>query len=91
MASSEEMAPSSINVNTFDLFEVGSATAIGVAVSYDAATKRATLNPNANLKLGTRYKAVVTTATRDLAGNGLDQDPTVAGNQSKAWFFTVRN
>jgi uncharacterized delta-60 repeat protein len=88
---SEAMAPSSINANTVRLFEVGSTTAIAATVSYDAATRRATLNPNANLKLGTKYRAVVTTAARDLAGNALDQDPALAGNQPKTWFFTVRN
>jgi uncharacterized delta-60 repeat protein len=88
---SEAMAPSSVSANTVRLFEVGSTTAIGASVSYDAATRRATLNPNANLKLGTRYKAVVTSGARDLAGNALDQDPALAGNQPKTWFFTVRN
>lgn len=88
---SEEMMATSVNANTVELFEVGSTTAIAATVSYDAATRGATLNPNANLKLGTKYKAVVTAGARDLAGNQLDQDPAVDGNQSKAWFFTVRN
>jgi hypothetical protein len=60
-------------------------------VAYDGATKRATLDPGVNLKAGTKYKAVAATWTRDLAGNALDQDPGAAGNQPKAWFFTVRN
>jgi uncharacterized delta-60 repeat protein len=88
---SETMKPSSVNADTVTLFEVGSTTAVAATVGYDAATRRATLNPTANLKPGTRYRAVVTTATEDLAGNRLDQSPTVAGNQPKVWFFTVRN
>jgi hypothetical protein len=56
------------------------------------ATNTATLNPENRLRLGSRYKVVVSTETRDLAGNGLDQDqdPT-NGLESKRWFFTVRD
>lgn len=88
---SEKMRPGTINANTVKLFKAGTTIAMAAAVSYDAATRRATLNPDANLQRGTKYKAVVTTGVRDLAGNRLDQNATVAGNQSKAWFFTVRN
>ena len=70
---------------------MGTTTAIGATVSYNATSRRATLNPNANLQLGTKYKAVVTVGTKDLAGNQLDQDPNVTGNQQKVWFFTVKN
>jgi hypothetical protein len=34
---------------------------------------------------------VVTTAAKDLTGNGLDQNPSVSGLQQKAWTFKVRN
>jgi hypothetical protein len=34
--------------------------------------------------------ATVTTGTKDLAGNALDQDPAKTGNQAKLWSFTVR-
>jgi hypothetical protein len=88
---SEAMRGDSINTNTVKLFKKGSTTPIGAVVSYDASTKKATLNPNANLKRGAKYKAIVTTGAQDLAGNGLDQDPTLSGNQPKQWFFTVRN
>jgi hypothetical protein len=44
------------------------------------------------LARGTKYKAVVTTGTKDLAGRQLDQDQTPSnGLQQKAWTFTVRN
>ncbi len=87
---SEAMRAGSINTNTFKLYKAGTTTAIGATVSYDAANKRAILNPNNNLRLGTKYKAVVTTGARDLAGNRLDQAPTLSGNQPKVWFFTTR-
>jgi arylsulfatase A-like enzyme len=88
---SEAMMSSSINGTTFKLFKKGSTTKIGAAVSYDAATRNATLNPTNNLRLGTTYKAVVTTGAKDLAGNSLDQISTTTGLQQKTWLFTVRN
>jgi N-acetylglucosamine-6-sulfatase len=88
---SEAMMSSSINTTTFKLFKKGSTTKIGAAVSYDGATKKATLDPTNNLRLGTTYKAVVTTGAKDLAGNSLDQISTTTGLQQKTWLFTVRN
>ena len=86
------MRAASINTNTVTLFKAGTTTKIGAAVSYVVATKKAVLNPNANLRRGTRYKAVVTTGVRDVAGNQLDQDQNPSnGKQSKVWLFTVRN
>jgi hypothetical protein len=89
---SEAMSASSITTDTIKLFRAGNTTPIAAVVSYDVGTKTATLNPENDLRLGTKYKAVVDTGTRDLAGNGLDQDqdPT-NGTQSKRWTFTVRN
>jgi hypothetical protein len=55
---------------------------------------RATINPygasSTLLAANTRYKAVVTTGVRDLAGNALDQDSTTAGDQQKSWTFTTK-
>jgi hypothetical protein len=37
-----------------------------------------------------KYKAVVTTTgAEDVWSNALDQDPSVSGNQQKAWYFTT--
>jgi Tol biopolymer transport system component len=83
--------PSTITGTTFKLMKAGTTTAIGAVVSYNTTSKKATLNPNANLQLGTKYKAVVTTGAQDLAGNRLDQNPATAGLQQKAWTFTIRN
>jgi subtilisin-like proprotein convertase family protein len=88
---SEEMMASSINTTTFKLFKKGTTTQIAAAVSYDAATDKATLDPTKSLKRGATYKAVVTTGAKDLAGNRLDQNSSNIGLQPKTWFFKVRN
>jgi hypothetical protein len=86
---SEAMQASTINT-TFRLRKSGTTTNLAAAVSFDPATKRATLNPNANLQAGATYVATVTTGAKDLSGNQLDQDPNTAGNQSKSWQFKVK-
>ena len=86
---SEDMMTSSINATTFKLFKQGSTTKIAAAVSYEASTDTATLAPTNSLEGGVTYKAVVTTGAKDVAGNPLDQNPTVTGLQQKAWYFTV--
>lgn len=89
---SEAMSTSSITTDTIKLFRAGTTTPRAAVVSYESGTKTATLDPENDLRLGTRYKAVVTTGTRDLAGNRLDQDQDPAnGTQPKTWFFTVRD
>jgi hypothetical protein len=98
---SEKMMASSINTpaTTFKLLKVTSSgttqiTNVSVSLSTDGLT--ATLNPFGSsttvLARGTKYKAVVSTGAKDLAGNQLDQDQTPSnGLQQKAWTFTVRN
>jgi acid phosphatase type 7 len=77
----EDMDASTITRQTFKLTKKGSSTKIAAAISYDASTDTATLNPDRDLTRGVTYKAVVTTGAKDLAGNPLAQ-------QYK-WFFTV--
>jgi hypothetical protein len=84
------MSPSSINTSTVKLFKAGEDSALDATVTYDPATKKAKLDPSANLKRGATYKAVVSTGVQDEAGNSLDQDPTLPDNQPKEWFFKVR-
>jgi len=79
-----------INRTTFKLSKAGSTNNVGAAVAYNAASQKAVLNPNNGLAAGTKYKAVVTIGARDLAGNTLDQKPTTAGNQQKAWTLTTK-
>jgi hypothetical protein len=87
---SEDMQSATVK-KAFKLFKKGSTTQIAAVVSYDAATDTATLNPTNNLRRGVTYKAVVTTVAKDLAGNQLDQDPSLDGPQQMKWFFTIRS
>jgi hypothetical protein len=86
---SEPMQASSVNTITFKLKKAGTTTFLGATVTYDAATRTATLNPNNNLQSGRTYIATVTTGAQDEAGNSLDQDPSLSGNQNKSWKFRV--
>jgi hypothetical protein len=88
---SEAMMGSSITSTTFKLMKAGTTTAIEALVTYESTTNKAILNPNSNLRLGTKYKAVVTTGAKDLAGNRLDQNSSQSGLQQKSWTFTTRN
>jgi hypothetical protein len=85
---SEDMRPASV-MNAFKLFKKGSTNQIAAAVTYDAATDTATLNPTNNLRRGVTYKAVVSTVAKDVAGNRLDQDGSRGGLQQKVWFFEI--
>ena len=89
----EAMDPSTINATTFKLVRLnadGTTTRVTAAVSYVATTKKATLNPSSNLSSRRTYKATLTSGAQDLAANALDQNPNIAGNQSKNWKFTVQ-
>jgi Bacterial Ig-like domain len=70
--------------------KAGTSTNLGATVTYDSANKEAILNPKANLSLGATYEATITTGTKDLAGNALDQKPGISCNQSKVWRFTIK-
>ena len=74
--------PNTVTVSTFMLSKQGTTTSLGAAVSYDPATKKATLNPVVDLRSGTTYTATVTTGVKDKAGNAL--------TTQKVWSFTVR-
>jgi hypothetical protein len=92
---SEKMDPLSITKSTFKLFKVntdGSTTQItNVSVTPSTDGLKATLNPFGTtttlLAKSTKYKAVVTTGAKDVAGNPLDQNPTTSGNQQMVWSF----
>lgn len=89
-AFSEPMAPGTVDDATFGLVRKGTTRAVPAEVTYNAATGKAVLDPTRSLKRGAVYRATVTTGAQDLAGNGLDQVPNRAGDQQKAWSFTVR-
>jgi acid phosphatase type 7 len=87
---SEAMDPSTISdangaSTTFTLLKQGSTTPVAAHVSYDSATNKATLNPDAGLEAGVTYTATVkggTGGVEDLAGNALAAD--------KTWSFTTQ-
>ena len=94
---SEKMSPTSITKSTFKLFKVtssGTTQLTNVTLTLSSVGLKATLNPYGTsstlLAPRTRYKAVVTTGAKDLAGNALDQNSTTAGNQQKSWTFTTK-
>ena len=94
---SEKMSPASITKSTFKLFRVtssGTRQVTNVTVTPSSDSLKATLNPFGTsttlLAANTKYRAVVTTGAEDLAGNGLDQNSTRAGNQQKVWTFNTK-
>ena len=94
---SEKMSPTSITNSTFKLYKVtssGTTQVTNVTVTLSSDGPKATLNPYGTsstlLAARTKYKAVVTTGAKDLAGNALDQNSTTAGNQQKSWTFTTK-
>jgi Tol biopolymer transport system component len=92
-ASTTDGDASTINGTTFKLVRLnadGTTTRVTAAVRYVATTKKAILDPASNLSSRRTYKATVTSGAQDLAGNALDQNPNIAGNQSKNWKFTVQ-
>ena len=84
------MRASSINTKTFKLFKKGSTKKLSARVTYNAATKKATLNPTTSLRKGLTYKAVLSPGAKDVAGKSLDQKRPAKGLQQKVWPFTVR-
>jgi hypothetical protein len=90
---SEAMDATTITGTTFKLVRLnadGTKTRVTAAVSYDAATNKAKLDPASNLGARRTYKATVTTGAQDLADNPLDQNTNIAGDQSKSWKFKVQ-
>ncbi|HET7475821.1 MAG TPA: peroxidase family protein [Dermatophilaceae bacterium] len=79
---SKDLNAATVTGTTFTL-RVGTlatGTLVGRVVTYDAATRTATLNPNANLAPGTLYTARLRTGITDTAGNPL---------APVTWSFTV--
>ena len=80
---SEAMDETTINDTTFELRE-GGGTLVLATVTYDAATRKASLTPDSPLSLNTQYNATAkggTDGVKDLAGNALAID--------KTWSFTT--
>jgi len=77
---SEAVDPASLDTSSFTLTTVSGATSVPGKVSY--ANKVATFKPTSNLVAGTAYKATLTNAITDLAGNALAGTPF-------SWTFTT--
>jgi Ca2+-binding RTX toxin-like protein len=72
-----------VSGTTFTLRNTATNATVAAVVSFNATTRVATLNPNANLAAGTNYTATLTggpTAIRDLAGSPL---------VTTSWSFTT--
>jgi Ca2+-binding RTX toxin-like protein len=67
---SEAVQPATVTSASFTV-RIGAGAPVAAVVTYNAATRVATLNPNANLAAGTRYTVNLTNAIKDLAGNAL--------------------
>jgi hypothetical protein len=78
---SEDMKASTISGTTFKLVRASDNAAVNAAVTYDASTKTATLDPSANLDADKDYTATVTTGAQDAAGNAMAD--------TKVWSFTT--
>jgi hypothetical protein len=83
---SEEINPATLTNATFTLVRAGTATPINARVSYDSASRTATLNPygssTTNLRRCQSYKAMVKSGVKDKAGNSLATN--------KVWTFKTR-
>jgi Bacterial Ig-like domain len=68
----------------------GSTRHVPATISWRPSSLRVVIDPRRRLRQHTAYRAVVTAAVTDIAGNRLDQQPGVAGPQEKTWRFTTR-
>jgi hypothetical protein len=81
---SEGVQSGTVTTSTFTLTPQGSTTPVGAAVTYDAASRTATLNPTNDLAANTQYTATIkggANGVKDAAGNALAADRT--------WTFTT--
>jgi hypothetical protein len=87
---SEPVRPVTIVGANVKLVRVATGATVRARLRYDADTKSVIINPRNDLAADARYKVVVGTGVRDLAGNRLDQNTARSGNQPKVWRFTTR-
>ena len=78
---SEAMRAGTITRATVKLVRRGTTTPVAASVVYDAARRRAKLDPSGALRRGATYTATVTRRAKDLAGNPVG---------AKTWSFAVR-
>jgi hypothetical protein len=81
---SEAMDPATIGAGAFTLTKKGATTTVPATVNYDPATRKATLDPKADLEADASYTATIrggANGVRDVAGNVLAAD--------EAWSFST--
>jgi hypothetical protein len=71
---SEAIDQRTLSSTTFTLTKQGGTTRVSATLSYDTATKKATLVPKCDLAPNTTYSATITTGVKDGAVNALEED-----------------
>ena len=79
---SEPMRAATVIKSTVKVVRKGTTKSLAATLTYDAARRRATLNPTSALARGAVYTATVSTGVRDAAGNPMAK--------ARSWSFTVR-
>jgi subtilisin-like proprotein convertase family protein len=87
---SEAMRPATLNARNVRLINTETGDTVRARRTYRPATHSVVINPRQDLAPDTRYKVVIRTAVKDVAGNRLDQRPARTGNQPKIFRFTTR-
>jgi hypothetical protein len=87
----EPVAPGAASLSSLaKVFRIGSSRPIPATVTCNRALAIVRVEPLHPLRPGTRYRVVMSTGFRDIAGNRADQDATKAGRQPAMWRFTTR-
>ncbi len=87
---SEAVRASGLKDSTVRLLPKGSTKPVRVRIRFDAKRNRLVLRPLSPLRRDTRYRVVISSKVRDLAGNRLDQNPVKPGRQPAEWTFRTR-
>ncbi len=86
---SEAMRPGTLTKANVRLVNTETGNAVRARRTYNATTHTVVINPRRDLAPDTRYRVVIGTGVKDVAGNRLDQKPRT-GLQPKTWRFTTR-
>ena len=83
------MRPGTLTRANVRLVDTETGDAVRARRTYNATTHTVVINPRRDLAADTRYRVVIGTGVKDVAGNRLDQKPRT-GLQPKTWRFTTR-
>jgi subtilisin-like proprotein convertase family protein len=86
----EDVRRSSLKGKSVYLLPAGSTAKVPAVLRYDSETFTLTLNPKGTLRADTKYRVVINTKVKDIAGNRLDQNSVTGGRQQKSWTFRTR-